>query len=278
MALPGYWFSKNPDKAWAEKFYLLFIPVFFAYNAMIQNLHWLDVGDFWHIAQNLGMWIPYCLILPWYLRRNSGVRWQDSYWLKFNIWLTVYVFFATYFHTEYFFELLGIRYHFQYLSHWQFVDSYLLGPNEATALAEYKKVPIGLYVNAIAFFLVYHNGAVICMRRVRTMFSAYSPAGRWIAWVVIVAVTSLFFAWAETFFYITGNSKGIVWYEDLPAMLRIGSICYALYFVVSFPNIYRLDEDGPSWSWSRCVIEAGFVSMVTLLLLDLFGWFHGPIL
>src|SRR3954463_12425435 len=87
MAVPGYWFSKNPDKAWAEKFYLLFIPVFFAYNAMIQNLHWLDVGDFWHIAQTLGMWIPYCLILPWYLRRNSGVRWQDSYWLKFNIWL-----------------------------------------------------------------------------------------------------------------------------------------------------------------------------------------------
>jgi hypothetical protein len=28
---------------------------------------------------------------------------------------------------------------------------------------------------------------------------------------------------------------------------------------------------------SRCVIEAGFVSMVSLLLIDLFAWVYGPI-
>ncbi|HEY3698476.1 MAG TPA: hypothetical protein VGK97_04035 [Spongiibacteraceae bacterium] len=278
MAVAGYWFSKNPDKAWAEKFYLFFIPVFFAYNAAIQNLHWLDVGNFWHIVQNIGMWLPYCVLLPLWLRRNSGVRWQDSYWCKLQIWLAVYVFFATYFHTEYFFQILGIRYHFQYLSPNLFFDSYLLGPNEATALAEYKKVPIGMYFNTMAFFLIYHNGAVICMRRVRTMFANYSPPARRISWIVIVLLSALFFAWAETFCYMTGNSAGIVWYENMPAMLKVGSICYALYFIVSFPNVYRLDEDGPSWTWSRCAIEASFVSMLTLFLLDLFARLHGPIL
>ena len=33
----GYWFSKDPDRAWAEKLYLIFIPIFFAYNAVMQG-------------------------------------------------------------------------------------------------------------------------------------------------------------------------------------------------------------------------------------------------
>lgn len=272
----GYWFSKNPDKAWAEKFFLGFIPVFFAYNALVQGMGWLDVGNFWHVTQNLLMWIPYCLLLPLWLRRTSGVAWHHSYWFKFNVYMAVYVFFATYFHTEYFFEVLGMRYRFPEVT--LYLDSNLLGPNEATALMEAKKIPLGMYFNAIAFFVVYHTAAVVCMRRVRTMTHGLGAGARWLSWVVIVAVTALFFAWAETFFYITGAATDNVWYEDLRAMLMVGSLCYALYFVVSFPNIYRMDEDGNTWTVSRSIIEAGFVSMLSLLLLDAFAWINGPII
>lgn len=271
----GYWFSKNPDKAWAEKFFLLFIPVFFIYNGVIQFMGWLNAGTFWHLVQNLGMWAPYCLLLPWWLRRNSGIPWSHSYWFKFNLYMAVYIFFATYYHTEYFFDLLGLRYNFPKVT--LYFDSYLLGPDEASAMADHRKVPSGMYLNSIAFFIVYHNAAVVCMRRIRTMTVTLAPWPRKMAWVAIVALTALFFAWAETFFYITGSATENVWYEDLQAMLRIGSLCYALYFVVSFPNVYRMDEDGDSWSLSRCVIEAGFVSMLSLFLLDLFGRIHGPI-
>ena len=59
--LPGYWFSRNPDKAWAEKFYLGFIPFWFVYNLMMQKMGWLDTGNFWNITQNLLMWLPYCV-------------------------------------------------------------------------------------------------------------------------------------------------------------------------------------------------------------------------
>ena len=38
----GHWFSRNPDKALGEKLFLTFIPVFFVYNAVIQQLGWLD--------------------------------------------------------------------------------------------------------------------------------------------------------------------------------------------------------------------------------------------
>jgi cycloeucalenol cycloisomerase len=277
--VPGYWFSRNPDKAWAEKFFLIFLPIFFGINGLIMSQGWLDVGNFWNITQNLLMWVPYCLILPALLRRNSGVAWHQSYWFKYNVYMFVYVFFATYFHTEYFFSTLGIRYKFPNVT--LYLDSALLGPPEATALETYQKIPPGMYFNAIAFFIVYHTYAVVLMRRVRTLTLDASPFVRRLLWVITVAAASYFFAWAETYFYVasTDMSKDNVWYVDLPRMLTIGSACYALYFLVSFPNVYRLDEDekGERWSIPRTIMEASAVSMIVLLLLDLFTWVVGPI-
>jgi cycloeucalenol cycloisomerase len=61
-------------------------------------------------------------------------------------------------------------------------------------------------------------------------------------------------------------------------MLRIGSFSYKLYFIISFPNVFRLDEpQGEKWKLSRTVIEASFVSMISLFLIDLFAWIYGPI-
>jgi len=271
------WLSDNPDKAWAEKLYLLFIPVFVAYNATVQQMGWLDAGTFWHVVQNLGMWVPYCVLLPAWLRRGNAVPWHQSYWWKLNVYMAVWVFFATYFHTEYFFELLGLRYRFPEVG--AYFDSALVGPDEATAAGAWQKVPVGMYLNSVAFFLVYHTAAVVCMRRVRRFTAGFAPAARRAAWVAIVAATALFFAWAETWLYITEDAAANVWYVDVPAMLRFGSLFYAMYFLVSFPNVYRLDEDpdAPRWTLSRTVIEACFVGMVSLLLLDLWANFVGPI-
>jgi cycloeucalenol cycloisomerase len=271
------WFSENPDKAWGEKFFLSFVPVFLVYNAGIQRMGWLDVGTGWHLLQNLGMWLPYCVLLPAWLRRRSGVAWNQSYWFKFNVYMAAWVFYATYFHTEYFFDVLGLRYRFPGVG-WSF-DSALVGPDEATAAGEFKKVPPGMYLNAIAFFVVYHTAAVVCMRRVRTTTLGWPRGPQRIAWAAIVAATALFFAWAETRLYVTEQAAANVWYVDLPRMLRWGSIFYAMYFVVSFPNVYRMDErpDEPRWTLPRTLVEASFVGMLSLTLLDLWARFLGPI-
>jgi cycloeucalenol cycloisomerase len=272
-----HWFSQNPDKAWAEKFFLSFVPVFFAYNAIIQQQGWLDVGNFWHIVQNLLMWLPYCVLLPAWLRRHAPVAWFESYWFKFNLYMLVWVFFATYFHTEYFFEVLGLRYRFPEVT--LYFDSALVGPAEATAALEFKKVPPGMYSNAIAFFIVYHTLAIVCMRRVRTMTTGWSIASQRIAWSVIVFATALFFAWAETRLYITEAAMGNVWYVDLPRMLKWGSVFYAMYFIVSFPNAYRLDENMSEarWSLGRTIVEASFVGILSMTLLDLWARWLGAI-
>jgi cycloeucalenol cycloisomerase len=277
MNAQGRWFSENADKAWNEKFFLSFVPVFVAYNAVVQQMGWLDVGSFWHVTQNVGMWLPYCVLLPAWLRRRSGTPWRESYWFKLNVYMAVWVFIATYFHTEYFFELVGLRYRFPGVD--LYFDSALVGPLEATAANLYQKVPIGMYFNTMAFFIVYHSLAVICMRRVRHMTLAWSRFGRRVAWVAIVVATALFFAWAETVLYVTDGAVGNVWYVDVSAMLSFGSIFYSMYFLVSFPNVYRLDEYSlePKWTISRTIIEASFVGLVSMTLLDLWAGFVGPI-
>lgn len=136
-----------------------------------------------------------------------------------------------------------------------------------------------MYLNAIAFFLVYHSAAVVCMRRVRTALPASSPLARQLGWAGIVGAAALFLAFAETRLYITDDAEANVWYVDLAAMLRFGTLFYAIYFVVSFPSFFRLDEqaDQPPWSLTRTVIEASFVSITSLLLLDLWARLVGPI-
>lgn len=272
-----HWLSRNSDKAFGEKLFLSFIPVFFAYNAGIQQLGWLDAGTFWHVVQNFAMWFPYCVLLPAWLRRRAPVPWQRSYWFKANLFMAVWVFYATYFHTEYFFVLLGLRYRFPDVG--LTFDSALVGPDEASAAADFQKVPVGMYLNSIAFFLVYHSAAVVCMRRVRTAIPAGSALAGRLAWAAIVVAAALFFAFAETRLYITDEAVANVWYVDLAAMLRFGTLFYAIYFLVSFPSFFRLDEhpDQPPWTLARSVIEASFVSITSLLLLDLWARFVGPI-
>jgi cycloeucalenol cycloisomerase len=276
-ALRARWLSSNPDKAFAEKLFLSFVPVFIAYNALVQGMGWLDAGNFWHVVQNLLMWLPYCVLLPAWLRRHAPVPWHRSAWFKLNLYMAVWVFYATYFHTEYFFEVLGLRYRFPHVT-WTF-DSMLVGPHEATAAARFEKVPVGMYLNSIAFFLVYHTLAVVSMRRVRGATLGLPRLARRAAWLGIVVATALLFAWAETRLYVTDRAEANVWYVDLGRMLRLGSVFYALYFVVSFPNVYRLDEapDQPPWTPGRTVVEASFVAITSLLLLDLWARFVGPI-
>lgn len=281
------WFSPNDDKAWGEKLYLFFIPVFFGYNTVIQKMGWLDVGNFWHVTQNLLMWIPYCVILPLVLRRETGIPFYKQWWFKFQVYIFFIVFFETYFHTEYFFETLGMRYHFPQVT--LYFDSYLLGPNQRTALGVDSRVPVGMYLNTMAFFTVYHSAAIVVIRRLVNLARDLSGGGSSVeaaphnsgarlgAFVIATAMTAFFFAWAETFFYMTSAGHSNVWYIDLHTQLYIGSWCYALYFIFSFPNIFWLDESPRRAPWTlwQTAVQATAMTMFVLLLIDLWTMFAG---
>jgi cycloeucalenol cycloisomerase len=254
---PGYWFSRNPSKAWGEKFFLCYLPFFFLLNAGKQAFGWLDAGNTWHVAQNILMLAP-LYIVPLLIRNETamGRKWYETYWFKFNLWIYVFAFFATYFFTEYFFDILGMVYYFPQVS-WYW-DSHLLGSGE-------QQVPLGMYFNAAAFFVVYHTVAFVLMRRILT---SRINVGPWVS-VVVIATAAWFFAWAETRLVATDANKPYFYYRDLAWMLSYGSGFYACYFLVSFPFAYRIDEsETENWPLPKVLIESLAASMLAFFLLD----------
>jgi hypothetical protein len=51
-----------------------------------------------------------------------------------------------------------------------------------------------------------------------------------------------------------------------------------LFFVVSFPNIFWLDETVErKWTVWNCVVQSSFAAMWALFLIDIWSWVHGPL-
>ena len=82
------WFSQNPDRAWAEIFFLIYIPIWIAIvvvvNASYRNFG--NTGDIVQIPFVLCVALPYVLV-PAILRRgrNPNGHWYESYWFKANL-------------------------------------------------------------------------------------------------------------------------------------------------------------------------------------------------
>lgn len=254
----GYWFSRNPDKAWGEKFFLAYIPYFFGLNGAKQALGWMNVSTFWHVVQNVALLLP-LLLIPAVLRPGkTGRPWWDNYAVKMVLWMFVYNFIATYFLTEYFFDVLGMVYYFPLVT--LSLDSALLGSGQQV-------VPIGMYFNAPAFFVVYHTIAILMMRRVLTL-----PLGalRPMLTVIVVLVVAYLMAFLETRMVATPANAPYFEYKDLPAMLKYGSMFYACYFIPSFPLVFGLEErEGERWPVRKIVLEALAAGMLAFILVDL---------
>jgi cycloeucalenol cycloisomerase len=253
------WFSANPSKAWGERFFLAYTPCWIVAFGLYQRSGVSErLGDLGNLLITAAIAAP-LVAVPALVRdeRPLGRPWYRTYWFKFALWTFVFAWIGSYFLTEYFFDVLGMVYHFPQLT-WTF-DSELVGSGR-------QQVPLIMYLHAWYFFATYHTGSVIVMRRIRTS----RLGGSALASVLAVLATAWFFAWAEMFF-TTGPAVAHQFrYEDLPWALRFGAWIYACYFVVSFPMVYRLDErPGDDWPVSRVVIEAMAAGMGAFVLLDL---------
>ncbi len=269
------WFSDNDDRAWAEKFYLWYIPVFFVISGITSRTGLSTMSNGANLLAGLLVWAPYCVILPLFLRRNHPLPFWRQWWFKFQLYLAVLIFFLTYFGTEYFFDTLGMRYNYPNVS-WYF-DSALLGPDQASALAQHKRVPIGMYPISVGFFTVYHLGAIIMIRRIHRLGQAMGPAASRSAFAIGVVASALFFAWAETMLFVSQPKGSFAWYEDLHRQLTLGTVFYAMDFLFTFSNIFWLDErqDERPWSLRRVAVEATAMCLLVLLAGDLWSLFLG---
>lgn len=187
------------------------------------------------------------LIYPLVGEKNLPIWMRYSF--KCNVWIAIFSFIGNYWYTHYFYSVLKASYSFP--SH------------------RLNDVPIALYFATHFYFVTYHTLSNMILRKIETTYepSAYRTAFFWAA----VFAFSYFTAFMET---LTISSFPYYCFEDREMVFKIGSAFYGIYFIVSFPSFYRLDEKVNAQggvlphTLYQTVMESLGCSMAVLLLLD----------
>ena len=257
---PSLWLSSNPAKRWTEIFFLLYSPFWIIWCLLILVPFKLydELNAWGYMAVGLFAALP-CAIVPIYFESTADAAkpWTEKYWVKANVWIAIFSFIGNYFWTHYFYSLLGASYTFP-----------------AHRLND---VPITLYFMTHAYFCLYHAIANVLIRRVRNAAQPAGPIAQFVAETVLVFVLSYATAFGET---LTISHFPYYTFQNKEAMYRVGSLFYAIYFFVSFPMFYRMDEQedvggaskkrgrGSSYGLWRVVVDALAAGMLVTCLLD----------
>ncbi|MBA3549654.1 MAG: hypothetical protein H0T76_24515 [Nannocystis sp.] len=275
---PSPWFSDDPGKAWAERFFLIYTPVWILAVAAVMLSGALQRwGDAGFMAFAVAVAAPLLLVPALCHRRVPALAttsWSNSYWFKFNLWIFIFVWIGTYFLTHYFFDVLGMRYAFP--TRWT-LDAALVGRGDG-------EVPLFMYPLTQAYFVSYHAAMIVALRRVRRALGLdhlSQGTSRWPRLLVLALATLVLaygVAFAETLFMASDAISDLFWYADKPRMLRYGSLFYACYFLVSLPLLARMDEPpGPVFSPGRAALEALAAGMLVFMILDALALLLGPL-
>ena len=269
MSSPGTarWFSENPSKAWGEKFFLVYSPIWMAMMGLVMGLGISDqAGEWGFLAIGLAVALPLVLV-PALIRdeRPLGRPWYRTYWFKANLYIAIFNFAANYFGSEYFFDVLGMVYDYPMIE--LNLDASLVGSGE-------QKVPVIMYLLTQAYFMTYHTTAVVVLRRIRTSRLRIGP----VLWPILILIIAYFWAWMETKAMANPWIESQFYYKDMERMLAYGSLFYALYFIASFPLFYQLDEERDSnWSLTLTAGTALAAGMIMMFLLDFAAAIFGPL-
>jgi len=250
------WFSENPDKAWVEKFFLGYSPVWMLSMAVMVLTGWdKTFGNVALLIHGFGTAAPLVVIPALIAHRYTDAPWYDSYWFKANLYLLIFSFFASYFGSEYFFDLLGMVY--VYPNATTTLDAALVGTGAQT-------VPLIMYPYAYAYFSTYHATANIALRKLKGL----ALPGMVLLFPIFVFVVAYFWAWMETKVMANPLMATSFYYQDLDRMLAYGSAIYAIYFVCSFPIYYFVDETR-DLRWTVLQTCAGALSASMLMVFGL---------
>jgi cycloeucalenol cycloisomerase len=263
------WWSANPDKAWVERFVLLYTPAWILAVAAVMLGGWVhDFGDRGFLGFSMAVAAP-AVVGPALLHRRfgDGRPWWRAYWVKLNVWSAILVAGGTYFGTHYFFDLMGMQYGFDVT--WTF-ESPVVGRSAGT-------VPAFMYPLTHAYFMSYFVGMVVVYRWARTRFGL-GPLARG----AVVLALAYAIAFAETFTMANPLMADAFAYADRERMLMFGSLGYAVYFVVGLPMLYRIDEPAPGdprpdWPLRRVALHALAAYMLVLCGLELWAQLVGPL-
>lgn len=245
------WKAANSSKAYGETFILYYSVVWISFMAMVVISGWYEhfsPNDY--ILVGLGIALP-CFLGPVLLAsgKEKNTPLLERYIIKANVYIFIIGYIGNHFYTHYFYDVLGMRY------------TGPLGPGQGL---EINRVPVSMFLCTHPYFMTYHVLAAPILRVISSHLQKYSS---YHALFVISVITLAFVtAFMETW---TISSFPYYTYPDLSSMLTKGSAFYGLFFVITYPMFYRLDEDPECpWSLGRVVTEALAAMMVVLLIAD----------
>jgi cycloeucalenol cycloisomerase len=261
------WFSANLNKAWTEKFFLIYSPIWMIQMGVMMVTGWAGTfGDKALLAQAIIMTLPlYIVPLFFSPESRSGIVWHKTHWFRANLYLLIFSFLCNYIGSEYFFDILGMVYNFPNAT--TTLNAVLLGNSD-------QKVPLIMHILTICYFMTYHTTAILVLRRIRT--SGLPQVN--VIFVIALFVAGYVWSWAETKAMANPLMSELFYYTNMDAMLKFGSAIYATFFIASFPIYYFVDEnpDEP-WDIVKIVFAAFGATMIMFLLLEMCARYVGHI-
>ena len=214
--LPSKW---NPQKREFEVYALIYTAIWiFSFGIVV-------VAQIYEsFTENSYMILCVCLSLPFLLqpvvyplKAERTLPLFQRYSFKANVWLAIFSFIGNYWYTHYFYSVLKARYTFP--SH------------------RLNDVPIALFFATHFYFVTYHTFSNILLRAIETRYER-SFRRTLLFWSTVFAF-SYFTSFMET---LTISSFPYYSFEDRNMMYTVGSAFYGIYFIVSFPVFYTMDE------------------------------------
>ncbi len=238
------WFdASDSDRAWVEKFFLLYSPFWMIAIGLCMVLadlkHWSDVP---YLVLGLAIALP-PVLLPFRLAPSARAKVLAA---KLNLWIWLFSFAGNYFFTRYFMDLLGLRYAYPTRLN---LGAILVGQHRG-------EIPFLMFLLTQAYFLTYHALIFVAWRRAKR------------AWPVLIALACTC-AFMETAAMASPLIADLFWYENKERMLTTGTLFYGSVFLISAPLLFRLKAE---WPWSRVVLEALAACMIQFYVFELWAF------
>jgi len=174
---------------------------------------------------------------------ETNVPFLQRFSLKSNVWIAIFGFVGNYWYTHYFYSVLRAQYT---------MPSYDLNG-----------VPIPMYFATHFYFCFYHVIGNCVLRRIMTGFKPSMQKNVFLCLAVLcMAYTTAFME------VVTISGYKCYVFDDWHHAATVGSMFYAIYFVVSFPMFYLFASKKKGPSMFETGVESLATSMLVLCLLD----------
>ncbi|XP_034217883.1 cycloeucalenol cycloisomerase isoform X2 [Prunus dulcis] len=238
------WLAPNPSKRWGEVFFLLYTPFWLTLclGIVVPLKLYESFTELEYLLIGLVSAVPAFLLPMLFVGKAS-------------LWIIIFSYVGNYFWTHYFFTVLGASYTFP---SWKM-----------------NNVPHTTFLLTHVCFLFYHVTSNITLRRLRHFTAELPERVQWVTEAAWILALSYFIAYLET---VAISNFPYYQFVDRSSMYTVGSLFYAIYFIVSFPMFLRIDEKpGNPWDLPRVAIDALGAAMLVTIILDLWRIFLGPI-